>query len=209
MGRRSSTTSPRRRSSRARPSWTHNLCPPPSGPRLRRHVDQLADSPPHLPSPGPCAIAAGRSARLCVKFADFQMITRSRSRVAPISDRSTLSSISAELLAAQFPMRAESPHRRVALFTVRAAIWRRHSLAPRRSVAVHECCWIGTLSGCQSALEGDPFDRRILVVALAPLAFARLLLAKSSRSMCCHRRVQRVVGLFAVGAYCRESLSEE
>jgi DNA polymerase-4 len=43
---------------------------------------------------------------LKVKFADFQMITRSRSRVAPISDRSTLSSISAELLAAQFPMRA-------------------------------------------------------------------------------------------------------
>jgi DNA polymerase IV len=36
---------------------------------------------------------------------DFQIITRSRSLVAPISDRSTLASISAELLAAQFPLR--------------------------------------------------------------------------------------------------------
>ena len=42
---------------------------------------------------------------LKVKFADFQIITRSRSRVAPISDRSTLASISGELLAAQFPLR--------------------------------------------------------------------------------------------------------
>jgi DNA polymerase IV len=42
---------------------------------------------------------------LKVKFADFQIITRSRSRVAPISDRSTLASISAELLVAQFPLR--------------------------------------------------------------------------------------------------------
>src|SRR5262249_27890949 len=38
-------------------------------------------------------------------FADFQIITRSRSRPEPISDRWTLASISAELLAAQFPMR--------------------------------------------------------------------------------------------------------
>jgi hypothetical protein len=36
---------------------------------------------------------------------DFQIITRSRSHQGPISDRSTLASISAELLAAQFPMR--------------------------------------------------------------------------------------------------------
>jgi DNA polymerase-4 len=42
---------------------------------------------------------------LKVKFADFQIITRSQSRVAPISDRSMLASISAELLAAQFPLR--------------------------------------------------------------------------------------------------------
>ena len=42
---------------------------------------------------------------LKVKFADFQIITRSRSLAAPISDRSTLASISAELLTAQFPMR--------------------------------------------------------------------------------------------------------
>ena len=47
----------------------------------------------------------GRTVTLKVKFADFQIITRSRSRVAPISDRSALSSISAELLAAQFPLR--------------------------------------------------------------------------------------------------------
>jgi DNA polymerase-4 len=47
----------------------------------------------------------GRTVTLKVKFADFQIVTRSRSRVAPISDRSTLASISAELLAAQFPMR--------------------------------------------------------------------------------------------------------
>ena len=47
----------------------------------------------------------GRTVTLKVKFADFQIITRSRSRVAPISDRSTLALISAELLAAQFPLR--------------------------------------------------------------------------------------------------------
>ena len=47
----------------------------------------------------------GRTVTLKVKFADFQIITRSQSRVAPISDRSTLASISVELLAAQFPLR--------------------------------------------------------------------------------------------------------
>ena len=46
----------------------------------------------------------GRRVTLKVKCADFQVITRSRSRFAPISDRSTLASISAELLAAQFPL---------------------------------------------------------------------------------------------------------
>lgn len=45
-----------------------------------------------------------RTVTLKVKFADFQIITRSRSSVAPISDRSMVASISAELLAAQFPM---------------------------------------------------------------------------------------------------------
>jgi DNA polymerase-4 len=40
-----------------------------------------------------------------VKFADFRIITRSRSCVAPVSDRSTLASISEDLLAAQFPIR--------------------------------------------------------------------------------------------------------
>jgi DNA polymerase IV len=49
--------------------------------------------------------ARGRTVTLKVKFADFQVMTRSRSRLLPISDRSTLASISDELLAAQFPMR--------------------------------------------------------------------------------------------------------
>jgi len=47
----------------------------------------------------------GRTVTLKVKFANFQIITRSRSYIAPISDRSTLASISEELLAVQFPMR--------------------------------------------------------------------------------------------------------
>ena len=47
----------------------------------------------------------GRTVTLKVKFANFQIITRSRSYIAPISDRSTLASISEGLLAAQFPMR--------------------------------------------------------------------------------------------------------
>jgi DNA polymerase-4 len=47
----------------------------------------------------------GRTVTLKVKFADFQITTRSRSRAEPISDRGTLLSISAELLAAQFPRR--------------------------------------------------------------------------------------------------------
>jgi DNA polymerase IV len=47
----------------------------------------------------------GRTVTLKVKFADFHIVTRSRSLAAPISERSTLASISAELLTAQFPMR--------------------------------------------------------------------------------------------------------
>jgi len=47
----------------------------------------------------------GRTVTLKIKFADFQIITRSRSRAEPISDHSTLASMSVELLAAQFPMR--------------------------------------------------------------------------------------------------------
>lgn len=47
----------------------------------------------------------GRAVTIKIKFADFHIITRSRSRAAPIPDCSTLASISAELLAAQFPMR--------------------------------------------------------------------------------------------------------
>src|SRR5262245_48125252 len=49
--------------------------------------------------------ARGRTVTIKIKFADFQIITRSRSCAAPISDCSILASISAELLAAQFPMR--------------------------------------------------------------------------------------------------------
>jgi len=47
----------------------------------------------------------GRTVTLKVKFADFRVITRSRSRLAPVPDRSILAAISDELLAAQFPMR--------------------------------------------------------------------------------------------------------
>jgi DNA polymerase IV len=47
----------------------------------------------------------GRTVTLKLKFTDFQIITRSRSRITLILDRSTLASISAELLAAQFPLR--------------------------------------------------------------------------------------------------------
>ena len=46
----------------------------------------------------------GRTVTLKVKFANFHIITRSQSRSTPIADRSTLAVISAELLAAQFPM---------------------------------------------------------------------------------------------------------
>jgi len=49
----------------------------------------------------------GRTVTLKIKFADFHIITRSRSLAAPISDRATLATISTELLTAQFPMRNE------------------------------------------------------------------------------------------------------
>jgi len=47
----------------------------------------------------------GRTVTLKVKFSDFQIVTRSRSSVVPISNSSTLASVSAELLTAQFPLR--------------------------------------------------------------------------------------------------------
>jgi DNA polymerase-4 len=49
----------------------------------------------------------GRTVTLKVKFADFQIITRSRSQLIPISERGMLLSTSAEMLAAQFPMQKE------------------------------------------------------------------------------------------------------
>jgi DNA polymerase-4 len=49
--------------------------------------------------------ARGRTVTLKVKFSDFQIITRSRSLVGTISDRATLATISASLLAAECPMR--------------------------------------------------------------------------------------------------------
>jgi DNA polymerase-4 len=64
---------------------------------LERLVDKVWQ---HCQSTG----ARGRTVTLKVKFADFETITRSRSRPL-IADRSALASISAELLAAQFPMR--------------------------------------------------------------------------------------------------------
>jgi DNA polymerase IV len=82
------------------PSWTARLEPPdcPLGAELGRLVEKVWH---YCESTG----VRGRTAALKVKFADFQIITRSRSRPEPISDRWTLASISAELLAAQFPMR--------------------------------------------------------------------------------------------------------
>jgi DNA polymerase-4 len=47
----------------------------------------------------------GRTVTLKMKFADFRIITRSRSCAVPVSDHSTLASISEDLLAAQFPLR--------------------------------------------------------------------------------------------------------
>ena len=46
----------------------------------------------------------GRTVTLKVKFADFQVITRSHTGLSPVSDRHALGTISADLLAAQFPM---------------------------------------------------------------------------------------------------------
>jgi len=45
-----------------------------------------------------------RTVTLKVKFADFQIITRSRTSVAPVTDCGMFASISADLLAAQCPM---------------------------------------------------------------------------------------------------------
>jgi DNA polymerase-4 len=47
----------------------------------------------------------GRTVTLKIKFADFQIITRSRSLLERISDRSSLGALAQELLAAQFPLR--------------------------------------------------------------------------------------------------------
>jgi DNA polymerase IV len=69
---------------------------------MRAELDPLVEKVwQHCESTG----VRGRTVTLKVKFADFQIITRSRSRPEPISDRGTLLSISAELLAGQFPMR--------------------------------------------------------------------------------------------------------
>ena len=46
----------------------------------------------------------GRTVTLKVSLADFQVITRSHTGLSPLSDRSALTTISADLLAAQFPM---------------------------------------------------------------------------------------------------------
>lgn len=46
----------------------------------------------------------GRTVTLKVKFADFQIITRSHTGARPVPDRSTLAAISADLLAAEFPL---------------------------------------------------------------------------------------------------------
>jgi DNA polymerase IV len=73
----------------------------------------------------------GRTVTLKVKFADFQIITRSRSLAAPLSDRLRLASVSAELLTAQFPMAKEF---------VFLACRSLHS-APVRQMSVHKWLW--------------------------------------------------------------------
>jgi DNA polymerase-4 len=69
---------------------------------MRAELDPLVDKVWHYcESTG----VRGRTVTLKIKFADFQIITRSRSLPVPIPDRSTLATISAEILAVQFPMR--------------------------------------------------------------------------------------------------------
>jgi DNA polymerase-4 len=46
----------------------------------------------------------GRTVTLKVKFADFQVITRSHTAPSPVADRSALVTVSLDLLTAQFPM---------------------------------------------------------------------------------------------------------
>ena len=48
-----------------------------------------------------------RTVTLKVKFADFRIVTRRRTHKAPVMDCSMFASISADMLAAQFPMRKE------------------------------------------------------------------------------------------------------
>ena len=69
---------------------------------MRAELDPLVDKVWHY-----CETTGvrGRTVTLKIKFADFQIITRSRSLPVPIPDRSTLATISAEILAVQFPMR--------------------------------------------------------------------------------------------------------
>jgi DNA polymerase-4 len=69
---------------------------------MRAELDPLVDKVWHCcESTG----VRGRTVTLKIKFSDFQIITRSRSLSVPISDCSTLATISAEILAVQFPMR--------------------------------------------------------------------------------------------------------
>jgi DNA polymerase-4 len=46
----------------------------------------------------------GRTVTLKVKYADFQIITRSRSLAAPVADKAVLAAVTKELLATLHPM---------------------------------------------------------------------------------------------------------
>ena len=74
----------------------------------------------------PCASHAAAASRptvtLKIKFADFQIITRSRSLLEPISDRSSLAAFTQELLAAQFPLRKSVRLIGVSLSSLGAAV---------------------------------------------------------------------------------------
>ena len=49
--------------------------------------------------------ARGRTVTLKVKFADFELISRSRTVVAPVGSREELANVTTELLRALFPMK--------------------------------------------------------------------------------------------------------
>src|SRR6516162_238631 len=99
----------------------------------------------------------GRTVTLKVKFADFQIITRSRSYITPISDRSTLGINQRGVTrgAVSHAQRSSSP-RRVALFVVRRCRRRRSAndsgiVSRRRRSALDYSPAMGCVPSCHGA----------------------------------------------------------